>query len=109
RFAATSRLRLRSSPIGWLAPMLPVMALLVGGAGHAADAAPPATAPAAAPPFSWTGCSIGGHLGGGWERDGFGSPDGFHPAGSQQLLVNPTVTTTQPSSGLLAGVQAGCK
>src|SRR6185503_21036726 len=48
-------------------------------------------------------------LGGGWERDGFGSPDGFHPAGSPQLLVNPTVTTTQPSSGLLADVQAGCK
>ncbi len=107
RAVASLRLRLRPSLGGFLTPLLPVIALAIGGAADAADLA--VKAPPAALPFSWTGCSIGGHLGGGWERDGFGSPDGFHPPGSQQLLVNPTISTAQPLSGLLVGGQAGCK
>jgi outer membrane immunogenic protein len=61
--------------------------------------APPVVAPI--PIFSWTGCFIGGHIGGGWERKKFSDPNGafFAPPG-EAIQVN--------ASGFLGGGQIGC-
>src|SRR5579884_2708446 len=54
---------------------LATTALAVSGGAYAADLAPvrmPLKAPpVVARPFSWTGCYIGGHLGGGWSHANF--------------------------------------
>lgn len=82
------------------------IATLFGTAAVAADLSrKPAAAykaPAAAPPpiFSWTGCYLGGHVGGGWGRSTYGD----------QVfgLTLPGQTFTDNTSGWLAGGQIGC-
>jgi opacity protein-like surface antigen len=88
-----------------------IVAALIGSAAFAADLpvkAPVIAAPAPAA-FSWTGCYVGGHVGGGYGRDNFANPTGFAPAGSEPLLVGSPVSLSQPVSGFLGGGQAGCK
>jgi outer membrane immunogenic protein len=73
---------------------------LISGAAMAADLRMPVKAPAAPAPFSWTGCYIGGNVGG-------ASAD-IH----QRISVPPPVATITESSsreiGIVAGGQAGC-
>jgi opacity protein-like surface antigen len=71
----------------------------------------PHAVPAAsfAPPFSWTGCYLGGHFGGGWAQKNITDPvqlvqDGFLGAGS---TVSVTTVGTAPS-GIVIGGQIGC-
>jgi outer membrane immunogenic protein len=82
------------------------IALLARVPAYAADLAtrptnevPPAIVPA--PIFSWTGCYIGGHVGGGWGRKEFSDPGGaFFAARGEAVRVN--------TSGFLGGGQVGC-
>jgi outer membrane immunogenic protein len=83
------------------------LALLAGSSANAADlsrrqpvykAPPPVVAPI--PVFSWTGCYLGGHIGGGWGRKtfdvGFADED-FAP-----------FSVRDNTGGFLAGGQIGC-
>jgi outer membrane immunogenic protein len=67
--------------------------------------APPAPV---APAFSWTGCYIGGHIGGGWGRDTASVPN---PALTTRGAVPPGFVIPSVSgdtSGVLGGGQIGC-
>jgi outer membrane immunogenic protein len=88
------------------------VALAVGAPANAADLgtrptykAPPAIAPV--PIFTWSGCYIGGHVGGGWGQkefaDATGEPNGRFFVGStkpESIRAN--------TSGFLGGGQVGC-
>jgi outer membrane immunogenic protein len=88
------------------------VALLAGGSANAADLgarpvykAPPPVVPPI-PLFTWTGCYIGAHVGGGWAHKDFqddpfnaGFIDEFDAIG-RKVGVNP--------SGFLGGGQVGC-
>jgi outer membrane immunogenic protein len=56
-------------------------------------------APFAAPVpiFSWTGCHLGGHIGGGWGRETVSAPG-----------LAPGVSVSGDTSGALGGGQVGC-
>ena len=95
--------------------LLVTSALVIAGSAQAADlgARPYTKAPiAAAVPFSWTGCSIGGHIGGGWNRTDFTDP------GIASATPGFPITTTggvagdrirvDGNGGVVGGVQAGC-
>jgi outer membrane immunogenic protein len=77
-------------------------ALTLAHAGVAADLgtrvpgkAPPALAPV--PMFSWTGCYVGGHVGGGWGEKRVSAP-----------ALAPGISATGDTSGFLGGGQIGC-
>jgi outer membrane immunogenic protein len=92
------------------------IALIAGSPANAADlgtrptykAPPPAIMPVAV--FNWTGCYIGGHIGGGWGQKDFDETpigvstgvDGFFVGGVD--LQSAQVGT----SGFLGGGQVGC-
>jgi outer membrane immunogenic protein len=88
--------------------------VLVGSAQAADMAARPYTkAPvAAAIPFSWTSCYVGGHVGGGWSKTNFTDPG--IASGSPGFPI--TTTGAIPgdqirvdgNAGVIGGVQAGC-
>jgi len=78
------------------------LVLVAGAPAHAADlgrptykAAPPVVAPM--PVFSWTGCYIGGHIGGGWGRKTATAPE-----------LAPGISVSGDTSGFLSGGQVGC-
>jgi len=79
---------------------------LATGSANAADLgvrpdyrAAPIVAPI--PIFAWTGCYLGGHVGGGWGRKEFSDPSGaFFAAPGEAIRVN--------TSGVLGGGQVGC-
>src|SRR3954453_24017771 len=85
-------------------------ALVVGGQAMAADLPVKAPPVAAAVPYSWTGCHVGGHVGAGWDRStysdpgtfvpGFGSIQNFAPAGAS--------FSGHGDAAFLGGAQAGC-
>src|SRR5437899_3259232 len=82
--------------------LLATTALFVGLAqsASAADMRVPYRPPAPPPPpvyFSWTGCYIGGHLGGGWGQKTVSVP-----------ALAPGVSVTGDTSGFLGGGQVGC-
>jgi outer membrane immunogenic protein len=86
-------------------------ALLLTLAGPAFAADVPRGMPAASfvPPFSWSGCYLGGHLGGGWAQKDMTDPvqlvqDSFLGLGS---TVGVTTVKTSPS-GVVLGGQIGC-
>lgn len=93
--------------------LLATSALFAVGSAQAADLAARTYTKApvvAAVPFSWTGCYVGGHVGGGWSRTGFTDP-------AIATGVAGTVTTTGvlpgdrigvSGDGVVGGVQAGC-
>jgi outer membrane immunogenic protein len=74
---------------------------LVTGSAHAADLSRrpvyKAPAPAMAPAFSWTGCYIGGNIGGGWGRTTASAPS-----------LAPGISLTGDTSGVIGGGQVGC-
>lgn len=78
--------------------------ILMIGSAQAADlgprrpvykAPPPAMVPA--PVFSWTGCYIGGNIGGGWGRKTASAP-----------ALAPGISETGDTSGVIGGGQVGC-
>lgn len=83
-----------------------------------AKAAPQAIA-APAPAFTWTGCYLGGHIGGGWGHKDFSSPTGFALADGSLVFTPPPpafpnastvmLPLDQHVSGFLGGAQVGCK
>jgi outer membrane immunogenic protein len=80
----------------------------LGGQALAADMrmpvkAPPTPAPAA---YSWTGCSIGGHIGAGWAHTTWSDPNA---SGTFPILNFPggTIDDTAKTS-VLGGAQVGC-
>ncbi len=78
-----------------------VVAIATGTAEAADLGVRPAykAAPIAAPVpvFSWTGCYVGGHIGGGWGRETVSSPG-----------LAPGVSVSGDTSGVLGGGQVGC-
>jgi outer membrane immunogenic protein len=77
-------------------------ALLIGGSAWAADVprkAPPAPA-AAAPVVTWTGCYVGGNIGGGWALK-----DWANPSSNPE---NPGDRGTAALGGFVGGGQIGC-
>jgi outer membrane immunogenic protein len=79
---------------------------LIGGAAKAADLPPPAAALVYAPPpviayFTWTGCYVGGHVGGLWASRDW----------NDQIPGDPLFGTDlggYNTSGVLGGAQLGC-
>ena len=64
---------------------------------------------AAAAPYSWTGCHVGGHVGAGWDRTTYSDPGTLVGAGLVQNFM-PAGASFSANSGaaFLGGVQAGC-
>jgi outer membrane immunogenic protein len=78
-----------------LATVMAGTLLIANYSSLAADLA--VEAPPIAPVFTWTGCYIGAHLGGGWSDDTVSVPS---------LL--PGISVTGHTSGFLGGGQGGC-
>jgi outer membrane immunogenic protein len=84
------------------------LAVIAAGTATAADLPLKADTPFAAR-FSWTGCYLGGHLGGGFARKDITDPvqlvqDSFLGPGT-----TPGITTSSPSpKGVVIGGQIGC-
>lgn len=80
------------------------VALVAGGAVNAADM-PLKALPRVAPPvYSWTGCYVGGHVGGGWGRHEVTATNfSFGPGGTFISRTN----AIDSSSGIYGG-QVGC-
>jgi opacity protein-like surface antigen len=87
---------------------LAALAMTMAGSAFAADM-PITKAPPLVERFSWTGCYLGGHIGGGWAQKDITDPvqlvqDSFLGAGSTV-----GVTTVNPGpSGAVIGGQIGC-
>src|SRR5262245_57020374 len=73
--------------------------VFIGNSSSAADLGARFRAPPAAPAplFTWTGCYIGGHLGGGWGEKTVSVPS-----------LAPGVSVSGDMSGFLGGGQVGC-
>ena len=69
----------------------------------------PATAIAPATPRSWTGCYIGGHIGGAWGGEHWSAPSGFELASGAQLFSDGSLPLDQAISGGIAGGQVSCR
>ena len=84
------------------------IALLAGAPAQAADLgtrptykAPPAVVPV--PLFTWTGCYIGAHIGGGWGRKDWSNAPPVH-----NIDFDDSRTVHDDVSGILGGGQIGC-
>jgi outer membrane immunogenic protein len=89
------------------------VALVAGAPAHAADLRtrptydPPPPVVAPVPIFTWTGCYIGGHVGGGWGRKTFSdNPDSAEFAVASGGSTPESITNDV--SGFLGGGQVGC-
>ena len=82
--------------------------IMLAGVGAALMAIPTANAadlgravykapPPAVVPFSWTGCYIGGNIGGGWGRETASAP-----------TLAPGISVSGDTSGVVGGGQVGC-
>jgi outer membrane immunogenic protein len=80
--------------------------LLAGVALGVLTASEPAFAAGRMPQFNWTGCYVGGHVGGGWGQQGWrdapNSPPGF------DVFFIGTGTAQDKTNGFLGGGQIGC-
>ena len=85
------------------------LAVTLAGPAIAADLPMKSEVPYVAPPFSWTSCYVGGHVGGGFARKDMTDPvqlvqDSFLGAGS---TIGTTTASTSPT-GVVIGGQIGC-
>jgi opacity protein-like surface antigen len=62
-----------------------------------------------APKVSWTGCYVGGHIGGAWGQERWLNPARFPLTNGANLFADGTIPFDQRISGGLAGLQAGCR
>jgi outer membrane immunogenic protein len=86
--------------------LLATTAVIIGGQAFAADMRLPVKAPPAPPPaYSWTGCSVGVHLGAGWGRSSFSDPNA--PLTTQFATPGGVVDDLERTS-VLGGAQVGC-
>jgi outer membrane immunogenic protein len=90
-------------------------AIVAAGPALAADLPVKAPPIAAAVPYTWTGCHVGGHVGGAWDRTTYSDPGTLAPPifGGAPILTqnfaNPGQSFSANSQGaFLGGVQAGC-
>jgi outer membrane immunogenic protein len=91
-------------------------AIVAAGPALAADLPVRAPPVAAALPYSWTGCHVGGHVGGAWDRTTYSDPGTLAPpffGGGATVLTqnfaNPGQAFSANSQGaFLGGAQAGC-
>ena len=83
-------------------------AIVAAGPALAADL--PMKAPPVAVPYTWTGCHVGGHIGGAWDRTNYSDPGSVNPPfGLVQNFAPPGSAFSANSEGaFLGGVQAGC-
>ncbi len=92
--------------------LLATTALALSGPAIAADLAPapmPVKAPAVvARPFSWTGCYIGGHLGGDWGTANFIDPSTFFGGGLGEFAPTGSGAGFGQGAGFVGGGQIGC-
>ena len=87
-----------------------VFASLGATSSYAADMpvkAPPPAAPVAV--FTWTGCYLGGHVGGGFGSKDWANPSGFQLSDSEPLFSGTTLSLHQHVAGLVGGGQTGCR
>jgi outer membrane immunogenic protein len=86
------------------------IAALIGTPALAADIAvkAPPPAPPPAPVFSWTGCYLGGHVGGAWISKEFNGPFNFTLGALPPVPLTDNNLNENGSGGFLGGVQAGC-
>src|SRR5437763_15039380 len=71
----------------------------------------PRRAPAYEPPllpvaYNWTGCYLGGNVGGHWGRDKISTTTS--PAGAGAGFIDSVTPTTLEPRGVIGGVQGGC-
>jgi opacity protein-like surface antigen len=88
--------------------------MVLGGSAWGADVPvrmPVKVPPVVAPPavFTWTGCYVGGHVGGGWGRKDWSNASGFELSNSTPLFAVSPLFLKEDVSGFLGGGQAGCK
>jgi outer membrane immunogenic protein len=60
------------------------------------------------PPFTWTGCYIGGNIGWGWRRDTVSIPNLGETTGVPELAGVSLPSVTGNTKGVLGGGQLGC-
>jgi hypothetical protein len=85
-------------------PMKRILGGIVVGAALSASALAadqPTKTPAVNPVYSWTGCYLGGHVGGGWGRTDFSDPD-------REFVTTPGKAIRVGTNGVLGGGQVGC-
>ena len=97
---------MRHSSIAVIAGISTVAFVQIASAADLPRKAPP---PAPPPPvYSWTGCYIGGNVGGVWSR--FSDTWTANPAGfGGPTFINQSGTHTEDGSGVTAGGQVGCQ
>jgi outer membrane immunogenic protein len=91
-------------------------AIVAAGPALAADLPVKARPVAAAVPYSWTGCHVGGHIGAGWDRTTYSDP-GTVIAPAPPFILGGLTQNFAPlgasfsgnsDARFLGGVQAGC-
>jgi outer membrane immunogenic protein len=95
-----------------------LLSSVIVAAGPALGADLPVKAPpiAAAVPYTWTGCHVGGHVGAGWDRTTYSDPGTFlAPAPpfiagglNQNFAPAGAAFSVSSDAAFLGGVQAGC-
>jgi outer membrane immunogenic protein len=111
------RLDIASQPVAAMKKLLLLSsAIVAAGPALAADLSTKAPPMAAAVPYTWTGCHVGGHIGGAWDRTTYSDP-GTVLAAAPPFIAGGLTQNFAPAGasfsgnsqgGFLGGVQAGC-
>ena len=91
-----------------LASVACVVVMVVVSANAADLGRPVYRVPPPIPPFTWTGCYIGGNIGWGWGRDTVSIPNLGETTGVPELAGVSLPSVTGDTKGVLGGGQVGC-
>jgi outer membrane immunogenic protein len=91
-----------------LASVACVVVMAVASADAADLGRPVYRVPPSIPPFTWTGCYIGGNIGWGWGRDTVSIPNLGETTGVPELAGVSLPSVTGDTKGVLGGGQLGC-
>ena len=91
-----------------LASVACVVVMVVVSANAADLGRPVYRVPPPIPPFTWTGCYIGGNIGWGWGRDTVSIPNLGETTGVPELSGVSLPSVTGDTKGVLGGGQVGC-